>query len=315
MKTIAAVTAQDELMEEVISGLSLPVKILPSKLFYDKRGSELFDAITELDEYYPTRTEIKIMEDNIEEMSVLVGNDALLVELGSGSSVKIRLLLDYLPDLAGYVPVDISEKHLLESAEVLKSDYPAVDIFPVVADYTRHFEIPELEKQYRRRVVYFPGSTIGNFTRPQAKKFLERIALLAGNNGSLLIGVDLKKDPGILNAAYNDKDGVTAEFNLNMLTHINNELEGSFDADCFEHYAFYNEAAGRIEMHLISKIGQVVRIGDTTISFDSGEHIITEYSNKYTPEEFGELASDYFEVKKVWTDEKNLFSVQYLTVR
>lgn len=315
MKTTTVETAQDELMEEVLSGLSLPVKILPSKLFYDKRGSELFDEITELDEYYPTRTEIRIMEDNIDEMSALIGNDALLVELGSGSSVKIRLLLDYIPGLAGYVPVDISEKHLLESAAVLKSDYPDVDIFPVVADYTRQFRIPETENPHNHRVVYFPGSTIGNFTRPQAKKFLERIAGIAGENGGLLIGVDLKKDHGILNAAYNDKKGITAEFNLNILNHINKELDGSFDADCFEHFAYYNEDAGRIEMHLVSRVKQSVKIADTLVHFEQGEHIITEYSNKYTVEEFPGLAPDFFDLTKVWTDKDNLFSVMYLSVK
>ncbi len=315
MKTITEEIVPEDILSEVLTGLKQSPKRLPSKLFYDKRGSELFDDICELDEYYPTRTEIKIMNDNIEEMGALLGEGTLLIELGSGSSIKIRLLLDYIPGLAGYVPVDISEKHLLESADILRKDYPHIDIYPVVADYTNKFEVPEIKKKYSHKAVYFPGSTIGNFTRPEAKEFLGRIAKIVGRNGGLVIGVDLKKDIDFLNAAYNDKRGVTAEFNLNILDHINNELGTGFDPRNFEHYAFYNEEQGRIEMHLVCKADHDVRVNDTTIHFEEGEHIITEYSNKYTVEEFAGLATDYFDVRKVWTDKENLFSVQYLRVK
>jgi dimethylhistidine N-methyltransferase len=255
------------------------------------------------------------MEDNIEEMSALLGEGTLLVELGSGSSIKIRLLLNNIPGLAGYVPVDISEQHLINSAETLKEEYPHIDVYPLVADYTKIFEIPQIKNSYDHKAVYFPGSTIGNFTRPEAKEFLGRIAKIIGDNGGLVIGVDLKKDIRILEAAYNDKKGVTAEFNLNILSHINNKLDAKFDLSEFGHYAYFNDEFGRIEMHLISKAELSVKLNGSTIRFEQGEHIITEYSNKYTLEEFAELASDYFTVNKVWTDEMNLFSVQYLRVK
>ncbi len=315
MKSTAEGIAQDDILSEVLAGLNQTPKKLPSKLFYDKRGSELFDEICDLEEYYPTRTEIKIMQDNIKEIGSLLGEGTLLIELGSGSSIKIRLLLDYIPGLAGYVPVDISEKHLMESAEILRKDYSHVDIYPVVADYTNHFKVPQIKNSYDHKAVYFPGSTIGNFTRSEAKDFLGRIAKIIGPNGGLVIGVDLKKDIEILEAAYNDKKGVTAEFNLNILKHLNNEINSELNPENFEHYAYYNKEAGRIEMHLISNKEQVFSINGYSIHFEEGEHIITEYSNKYTIEEFGELASDYFEVKKVWTDENNLFSVMYLRVK
>lgn len=315
MKVTTEEITQEDILTEVIEGLNKFPKQLPSKLFYDEKGSKLFDEICELDEYYPTRTELKIMEGNIEEMSSLLGEGTLLVELGSGSSIKIRLLLNNIPGLAGYIPVDISEQHLINSAETLKEEYPHLDIYPLVADYTKIFEIPEIRNQYDHKAVYFPGSTIGNFTRTEAKEFLGRIAQIAGRNGGLVIGVDLKKDIKILEAAYNDKKDVTAKFNLNILSHINNELYSKFDLNKFDHFAFFNEKYGRIEMHLISKIEQSVRLNGSTINFEQGEHIITEYSNKYTIEEFAELAADHFTVNKVWTDKNNLFSIQYLRVK
>jgi dimethylhistidine N-methyltransferase len=315
MKVTTEEITQEDILTEVIEGLNKFPKQLPSKLFYDEKGSQLFDEICELDEYYPTRIELKIMEDNIEEMSALLGEGTLLVELGSGSSIKIRLLLNNIPGLAGYVPVDISEQHLINSAETLKEEYPHIDVYPLVADYTKIFEIPQIKNSYDHKAVYFPGSTIGNFTRPEAKEFLGRIAKIIGDNGGLVIGVDLKKDIRILEAAYNDKKGVTAEFNLNILSHINNKLDAKFDLSEFGHYAYFNDEFGRIEMHLISKAELSVKLNGSTIRFEQGEHIITEYSNKYTLEEFAELASDYFTVNKVWTDEMNLFSVQYLRVK
>ena len=315
MKIAAGKIADDNILSEVLSGLSKKTKHLPSKLFYDKKGSKLFDRICKLDEYYLTRTEIKIMQDNIEEMGALLGEGTLLIELGSGSSIKIRLLLDHIPGLAGYIPVDISEQHLIESAEILNKDYPEINIYPLVADYTKMFEIPKIEKKYDHIAVYFPGSTIGNFTRNQAKEFLRRMAEAIGANGGLIIGVDLKKDISILESAYNDREGVTADFNLNILAHLNNELETNFTLSNFEHIAFYNEEFSRIEMHLVSKIDQKIILGKKEISFEKGEHIITEYSYKYAIKEFAELVSDYFYVKKVWKDGNDLFSVQYLRVK
>jgi dimethylhistidine N-methyltransferase len=315
MKVTTEEITQEDILTEVVEGLNKFPKQLPSKLFYDEKGSKLFDEICELDEYYPTRTELKIMEDNIEEMSALLGEGTLLIELGSGSSIKIRLLLNNIPGLAGYIPIDISEQHLIHSAEILKKEYPHIDIYPFVADYTKMFELPEIRNHYDHKAVFFPGSTIGNFTRTEAKQFLGRIAQIIGINGGLVIGVDLKKDKKILEAAYNDKKYVTAEFNLNILSHINNELDTDFDLNKFGHYAYFNEEFGRIEMHLISKTYQSVKLNGSTIRFEKGEHIITEYSNKYTLQEFSELAANYFTVNSVWIDKNNLFSIQYLRVK
>ena len=306
---------QEEILSEVIEGLSLTPKRLPSKLFYDEKGSALFDDICNLDEYYLTRTELKIMEDNIAEISNLLGEGTLLIELGSGSSIKIRLLLNNIPGLAGYVPIDISAVHLIQSSNELKYLYPHIDIFPVTADYTKDFELPQIDKPFDHKAVYYPGSTIGNFTPSHAKSFLLRIAKICGNNGGVIIGVDLRKDKRILEAAYNDKKGITAAFNLNMLEHINNELNSDFDLNKFRHLAFFNDKESRIEMHLISKEDQKVHLNDSLIYFKKNESILTEYSYKYTLESFAELISDFFEVRKVWIDKNHLFSIQYLRIK
>ena len=306
---------QEEIISEVIEGLSLTPKRLPCKLFYDEKGSALFDKICELEEYYPTRTELKIMEENIEEMSALLGKGTLLIELGSGSSIKIRLLLDNIPGLAGYVPIDISAVHLIQSSNELKELYPHLDIFPLAADYTKDFELPEINKPFDHKAVYYPGSTIGNFTPVQAKNFLRRIAKICGTNGGIIIGVDLKKNSKILEAAYNDQKGVTAAFNLNILEHLNNELNSDFDLNNFKHMSFFNDEKSRIEMHLISEKNQDVHLNGSVIHFRKNESILTEYSYKYTIESFAELVSDCFEVRKVWTDKKQLFSIQYLRVK
>jgi len=304
-----------DILSEVLNGLNKVPKILPSKLFYDKSGSKLFDEICELEEYYPTRTEIKIMQDNIKEMGELLGEGTLLIELGSGSSQKIRLLLDYIPGLAGYIPIDISSEHLLNSCKVLQEEYPDLNIFPLAADYTNSFELPKIDIKYDHKAVYFPGSTIGNFTKQKAKEFINRIAKIVGPNGGFIIGVDLRKDKKILEDAYNDEKGVTAKFNLNILNHINTELKGNFNLDNFKHYAFFKEEIGRIEMHLISKVNQNSKIGNSIFSFKKDEHIITEFSYKYTLEEFEDLAGDKFNLKKYWVDDNNLFSIQYFKKR
>jgi L-histidine Nalpha-methyltransferase len=306
---------QEEILSEVKEGLLKEPKQLPSKLFYDERGSALFDLICELDEYYPTRTELQIMQDNIEEIGSLLGEGTLLIELGSGSSTKIRLLLDHIPGLAGYVPIDISAEHLARSSESLKNEYPALNIYPLAADYTKDFELPSINNPYDHIAAYYPGSTIGNFKPGEARKFLKRIAKIVGKNGGMIIGVDLKKDKKIIEAAYNDKNGVTADFNLNMLSHLNNRLDSNFDVNKFSHLAFYNEMKGRIEMHLVSEENQKVRLNGTSISFEKGEDILTEYSYKYNIEDFADLVSDIFEVRKVWTDKDKLFSIQYLRVK
>ena len=304
-----------EILSEVLNGLNQNPKMLPSKYLYDERGSQLFDEICELEEYYPTRTEMQIMQDNIIEIGKLLGEGTLLIELGSGSSQKIKLLLDHIPGLAGYIPIDISSEHLLNSCKVLQEEYPDLNIFPLAADYTNSFSLPKLEIKYDHKAIYFPGSTIGNFTKKKAKEFINRIANITGENGGLIIGVDLKKDKKILEDAYNDRKGITAEFNLNILNHLNDEINSDFDLVNFKHYAFFNEVEDRIEMHLISTKDQTVQIGDSSIEFNTWEHIITEYSYKYSLEEFEILANDKFELKKYWIDDNNLFSIQYFKKR
>ena len=306
---------ESEILHEVLDGLTKQQKELPSKLFYDERGSKLFDEITRLEEYYPTRTEMKIMEDNIEEIGALLGEGTVLVELGSGSSKKIRLLLENIPGLAAYIPVDISKEHLLNSVRILSRDYPQLDIIPFVADYTKEFSLPQINKNYDHLSAFYPGSTIGNFKPQEAKEFLRRISKLIGKNGGFIIGVDLKKDKQILEKAYNDKDGITAQFNLNILSHINHETGAKFDINKFYHKAVYNDTEGRIEMHLISCEPQSVQLNGSVIEFKQDEDIITEYSYKYAIGQFENLISDFFEVRKVWTDDKKFFSVQYLRVK
>lgn len=298
----------------MLQGLQKSPKELLSKYFYDDVGSQLFDQICELDEYYPTRIELSIMQERIAEMVSLFGPNCLLIEYGSGSSTKTRLLLDSLQNPAGYVPIDISKDHLLRSAAALTLAYPELEVLPVCADYTSDFAIPAPAKPVFRRVGYFPGSTIGNFDPEPAKRFLKKIAR-ACRGGGLLIGVDLKKDFALLHRAYNDQQGVTAQFNRNILVRINQELDANFQLDRFGHYAFYNPTESRIEMHLVSLANQVVRLGDVEIPFKLGESIWTESSYKYTLDEFAQLAATAgFTVERVWTDPQELFSVQYLTV-
>ena len=302
--------------EDVVEGLSRRQKTLPCKYFYDERGSQLFDAICELEEYYPTRTESSILEDHVAEISARLGDDCRMVEYGSGSSTKTRILLGGVPGLKVYVPVDISRAHLNATARTLSRDYPGIDITPVCADYTQPFSLPRTARPISRTAVFFPGSTIGNFDPADAEDFLGGIARVAGPSGGLLIGVDLKKDPDILHAAYNDPRGITAEFNLNVLRHINDALSADFNVDAFHHHAFYDDTLGRIEMHLVSAADQMVSIGPSRFHFGRGETIHTECSYKYTLPEFAALAARAgFEVEQVWTDAQALFSVQWLRVR
>jgi dimethylhistidine N-methyltransferase len=301
--------------DEVWAGLSHPQKTLPCKYFYDERGSALFEAICEVPEYYPTRTELSIMEAHAPAMASLLGARCLLVEYGSGSSRKTRLLLDRLRDAAGYVPIDISREALSESARALVAAYPALEVLPVCADYTESFELPTPRALPERRGVYFPGSTIGNFTPPQAQRFLARMARVAGPSGALLIGIDLAKDRATLERAYDDAAGVTAAFNQNLLVRINRELDGSFDVTRFRHHAHYNETAGRIEMHLVSSVAQTVRVAGRLFWFAAGETIHTENSYKYDVAHFAALAAGVgLAVREVWTDAHQRFSVQYLTL-
>jgi len=307
--------ATESFRDAVLSGLRTSQKRIPSKFLYDERGSKLFERICELDEYYPTRTEIGIMRQHVEAMTEAIGPRVRLVEYGSGSSVKTRILLDHLDDLASYVPVDISKEHLIESANELAAEYPSIPIQPVCADYTTDFDLPAPPLPPARTVGYYPGSTIGNFRRQEARIFLGHVADLVGPEGGLLIGVDLKKDVEVMTAAYDDSEGVTAAFNKNLLRRMNRELDATFDLDAFEHHVRWNEDRGCIESHLRSTKTQTVAVAGERFSFEEGETIHTEDSHKYTLDGFAELSGEAgFQVDTVWTDDRSYFSVQYCTV-
>lgn len=308
--------ARDGFLSEAIAGLSRPQKTLPCKFFYDEQGSRLFNEICELEEYYPTRAENQILRDNISEIADLMGCECRLVEFGSGTSAKTRHLLTHLPNMSGYVPIDISGPQLLESAAQLACEFPHLDIYPLEADYGEILELPDTKWKPRRTVAFFPGSTIGNLKPAEAIVFLRNVALLCGSGGGLLIGVDRKKERRILEPAYNDSKGVTAKFNLNILARANRELGADFDLSAFRHRAPYNEVHGRIEMHLVSERPQTVRLDSQDFSFDEGEYITTEYSYKYTLRDFERLALRAgFEPVKNWEDHNHLFSVLFLRVK
>ncbi|MDJ0787996.1 MAG: L-histidine N(alpha)-methyltransferase [Myxococcota bacterium] len=302
-------------LRDVLRGLRLTPKELPCKYFYDEAGSALFDRICALPEYYPTRTELSIMERHAPEIAETLGEDVLLVEYGSGSSAKTRVLLDHLIKPAGYVPVDISREHLLASTEALKLRHPEIEMLPVCADFTEPFEVPTPSRADRHRVLYFPGSTLGNFTRGRAITLLSQMAEACAPDGSCLIGIDRVKDVDVLVAAYDDAAGVTAAFNKNLLVRINQELGGDLDLDAFRHEARWNVEEARIEMYLVSTRRQTARIGGEEIAFEAGEDICTEHSHKYTPEGFAEMArAAGLEVTRSWTDPADWFSVQMLRI-
>ncbi len=312
---ILPVSERRSFVQDVIRGLSSTPKVLPCKYFYDARGSQLFDRITELDEYYPTRTEIALMRAHAEQMASAIGPGALVVELGSGSSVKTRLLLDALERPAGYVPVDISASHLRAAAMSLAMEYPEVEVLPVAADFSHGFVIPRPSTPASRCVFYFPGSTIGNFAAARAHALLEAIASCvqpAGDEqpGALLLGFDLVKPREILERAYDDAQGVTAEFNLNLLARINRELGGDFDLEHFQHRAVWEPEPARMEIFLRSTREQVVHAAGHRFEFAAGEDILTEYSHKYTLETIGALTrSAGFRRATTWVDDDELFGV------
>jgi dimethylhistidine N-methyltransferase len=302
--------------QDVLAGLRRRPRQLPCKYFYDLRGSRLFDTICEQPEYYLTRTELAIMEQDAPQMAEALGTRCLLIEFGSGSGLKTPLLLERLPDPAGYVPVDISREQLVASAVALAERFDGLEVCPVWADFTGPFAVPATAWPAHRRAVYFPGSTIGNFGPGEAVGLLKGIAGLCGPGGGLLIGVDLHKPAAVVEPAYNDAAGVTAAFNLNLLARINHELGADFDLTGFAHRAFFDSEHSRIEMHLVSRARQTVHVGGSVISFAEGESICTEYSYKYSREAFRVLADTAgLDVRQVWTDSHGLFSVQYLVVR
>jgi dimethylhistidine N-methyltransferase len=305
----------DEFASAVLDGLSRPQKSLPCRFFYDARGSELFEEITRLPEYYPTRTETAILEAHAAQMAGGVSDGGVLVELGSGSSLKTEILLEKLPQSCAYVPIDVSRAALAGATRRLAARFPRLDVRPIVGDFARPIAFPA-DLADRPKTGFFPGSTIGNLTPIEAGRLLGVLRTTLSPGGRLIVGVDLKKDTRKLVLAYNDAAGVTAAFNLNLLARINREIGGAFDLDAFRHEAIYNPRDGRIEMHLVSRRKQDVQIGSRRFRFRAGETIHTENSYKYSIRQFQDLArSSGWLPKRVWTDKGNLFSVHELVAR
>lgn len=298
---------------EILAGLQQPQKTISPKFFYDEIGSKLFDEICQQPEYYLTRTELGIMDRHIGEIVKLIGPRASIIEFGSGSSLKTRLLLENLVEPAAYMPVDISREHLSLTARNLTADFPDIEILPVCADFTRPFDLPVPALSATKNIIFFPGSTLGNFSTGGAVDLMRVMRTEANNNGELLIGIDLKKPRDILEPAYNDAAGVTAKFNLNLLARFNREYGADFDPDSFRHEAVYDDEQNRIEMRLISLCRQTVQFCGSAIDLAEGEYIVTEHSYKYPPDRFDDMARQAgFEPCQTWSDPDNLFSVRYL---
>ena len=303
---------QSEFARDLLAGLSTMPRSVSPKYFYDAPGSVLFDRICELPEYYPTRVELGLLSAHADEIGRYMGPRAEVVEFGAGSLRKIRLLLDAMDQPERYLPIDISGEHLDTAAKVLRHDYPSLHVQPLIADYTRHLLLPAPREGSGRRVGFFPGSTIGNFTPAEALHFLQMVGQVL-RGGALLLGADLVKDPAVLHAAYNDAQGVTAAFNLNLLARANRELDGDFDLVQFAHSAFYNAPLQRIEMHLVSRLRQQVHLCGRCFEFAEGETLHTENSCKFTIESVQALARQTgFTPGPVWTDPQKLFSLHWL---
>jgi len=314
-KLLTTRDASQQFRDDVVTGLSAPQKFLSAKYFYDAAGSDLFEAITRQPEYYPTRTELAILDTKGAEIAALLPAGANLVELGSGSTVKVRRLLVHRPDLAAYVPVDVSETFLRSEAEALAADFPRLSITPVAADFTRAFTLPN-GLSHDSVVGFFPGSTIGNFEPPQAAHLLTHFGRVLGGGATLIVGVDLVKDKAVLEAAYDDAAGVTAAFNRNLLVRIERELGAILDVEGFSHRAFFDADASRIEMHLVSRRVQTIDLAGHSFTFAEGETIHTENSYKYTLESFRTLAEAAgWTTQATWTDADGLFSIHALTRR
>lgn len=307
--------ATSDFLEQAVAGLSSTPRTLPSKFFYDERGSDLFLQISELPEYYVTRTEREILRRYGEEMADSIGENAELVGFGTGAGVKTRLLLSHLRNPIAYVPVDISKQSLTESAEALTREMPNLEVLPVCADYLQPIELPIPSRRPDHVAVYFPGSTIGNLKPDVARHFLQRVSRLCGKSGGLIIGVDLQKSHEVLETAYNDSAGVTAAFNLNILVRANRELGADFDLDQWRHRAVYNEECSRIEMHVVSTAEQVVHLAGREFRFAPNDKIITEFSYKHTVEGFSDLAASagFQQLGRVWSDPQKLFAVFHFT--
>lgn len=319
MKNVEVLDFQPKLMdfkEEILNGLRNDPKQTDPKLLYDAEGSRLFEQITQLPEYYPTRTELNIMKKDSEDISEMIDKEATILEFGSGSHTKISLLLESLQSPSAYIPVDISKSILEQSVNHLSRRFPKLMIKGICADYTKVFQLPIEVRRAKKRVVFFPGSTYGNFEPLIGQNFLKKTAKLLQKGDGLLIGVDTKKDRAVLENAYNDQQGITAAFNKNLLDRINREHNADFDVTTFSHEAFYNEQIGRIEMHLKSSLKQQVTIERETFEFQKGESIHTENSYKYDIEQFKKIAEQCgFNRERVWMDVGGQFSIHYFTVR
>ena len=303
----------NDLLEVAQRGLALKPKRLPSWLFYDERGSALFDQICEQPEYYLTRCEIALMDEHAQSIADTLGSEVRLVEYGSGNARKTRMLLQHLHAPVAYVPVELSAEPLRRSVDQLAVEFPRLPLQPLCADFSKPLRLPIPPRAPRRTVVYFPGSTIGNFESREAAVLLRKMRNEMGDAGGILIGVDLKKDPAVIEAAYNDRAGVTAEFTLNMLRRLNRDIGSNFNLSAFAHRAHYNPMAGRIETHLVSRCEQQVKVGRVNVPFHADEAIQVEYSCKYSLEDFAALAARAgLAVQQVWTDAERMFSVQYL---
>ncbi len=303
----------EEFLADVLAGLAEPPYAIPAKYLYDHHGSELFDRIFELEAYYPTRIELGILRDHGPAIGERVGPRAAVIELGSGSSNKTRILLDSLREPLAYIPVEIAREPLTEAADRIQAAYPGLEVLPVCADYHRELRLPEPTGRPVGHLLYFPGSTLGNFDPEDAEAFLKRLATLAGEGGQLLVGVDLIKDRAVLRRAYDDPEGVTAAFNRNLLDRMQRELDAELDREAFSHRAQFNEELGCIEMHLVSLEAQTLRIGGRDIPFAEGQTILTERSYKYTLDGFAEVATRAgWTVAGLWTDRDQWFSVQLL---
>jgi dimethylhistidine N-methyltransferase len=313
IKILHLEASMDEDETDILAGLREDQKRIAPKYFYDDAGSKLFESICSQPEYYPTRTELSIMKSNIAEISELIGPRASVIEFGSGSSVKTRMLLSRLIEPAVYVPVDISKEPLAQAASDIAAEFNNLEVLPVCADFTQPFDLPTPRVMPERNLVFFPGSTIGNFSRQEAIDLLRVMRAEAKDDGGLLIGVDLEKPKEILESAYNDSAGVTAAFNLNLLKRLNREYGADFDLNTFKHRAIYDEEESRIEMRLVSMTKQRVVVAGQRFSLNEGEYIVTEHSHKYSVDRFEIMSRTAgFSLKSVWTDPQNLFSVQYL---
>jgi L-histidine Nalpha-methyltransferase len=307
-----AAASDSNFLADLVAGFSRTPRTLPCKYFYDARGAALFQKISELPDYYLTRAELQILDRYSSDIATALGPEIELIGLGTGAGTKTRILLEKLEMPTAYIPVDISKKQLEQSTVSFRKIFPTLEILPVCADYLEPIHLPSPSRQAARKIVYFPGSTIGNFEPSAARQFLRRVANHCGRRGGLLIGVDLQKDRHVLERAYNDSAGLTAQFNLNLLARANRELGADFDLEQWRHYAVYNSAESRIEIYLISKIDQAVRVQDRQFDFRAGERISTEYSYKYTKESFIELLhSAGFHFAQMWTDDARWFGLFY----